>query len=157
VVNQFGGCSRFLPRGDQLLDHIPSSSLQVLATEGSTNFPSDARRSPTAIDIVIYKGISSCFLTAHESNELSSDDIPLEILLCAAASRKLNTARLLSRRANIGRFKDHLTILIENDESADLSCPLDTNAAVTDLIQSDAAASTANGNHSAVPQLNDDL
>jgi len=58
---------------------------------------------------------------------------------------------LLPRRA-----QEHLTILIENDESADRSCPQNFDAAVNDLtlkMQSAVAASTANGNHSSVPQL----
>jgi len=82
----------------------------------------------------------------------------LEILLFAAASHQLTTPRLLFRRANTGRFKDHITILIENDESADLSCPVDFGAAVNDLTdQSAATASTATGYHSAPLQLNNAL
>jgi len=66
----------------------------------------------------------------------------------------------MSRRANIARFKNHLTILIENDKSADLCCPLHIDAAINELtlkIQSAAAASTTNGIHSAVSQLNNAL
>jgi len=56
--NKFWGCSRSSPRGVQLLDHITSSSLQVLAAGGPTHFSSDARKNPTAFDFAIYKGIS---------------------------------------------------------------------------------------------------
>jgi len=70
--------------------------------------------------IAIYKGISANF------------HIPIEILLCATASAPLTTPRLLSRGAYIGRL-NHLSILFENDESDDLSCPLDIDAAANDL------------------------
>jgi len=69
--------------------------MQVLATVRPAHFPPDARRNRTQIDFAIYKGISSNFLTVPELNELSSNHIPLEILLCAAVSPRLTTKSLL--------------------------------------------------------------
>ncbi|KAL7295758.1 hypothetical protein TKK_0011101 [Trichogramma kaykai] len=96
------------PRGRQLYDSIQTNRLITASSGEPTFWPSDLSKKPDLIDFFIAKGISSHYLSAQSSLELTSDHSPIILELCAEAIKNTNSDFLENKKTNWSTYKDYI-------------------------------------------------
>lgn len=143
------GNTRSCPRGRTLAEYIREQPrYNVLATGGSTHFPFDRKKRPSAIDFAVYSGIEGSRLSISSRTDLDSDHLPLVISMHVNSTAKYRTlvkpeGRLTIYDSNVNQFRDALKRTVHTE--TEIRSSLDVDDAISILMHNiTEAAKTAN-------------
>jgi hypothetical protein len=103
-----------------------------LSTGTPTYWPTDSNKTPDLLDFFIINGISSEYLEAEPSYDLSSDHSPLKATVCSYAIHKTPRSKLHNQKTNWEEYR--MKLQEEINLNVRFKSPMEIDSALTSLI-----------------------
>lgn len=100
-------------KGRELLNAIGNGGYEFQTSRNPTYWATDSGKIPDLIDFYVTKGISSNYLEVDNIDELSSDHVPVMMILSSTIIRKKKKATISNRYTDWDEFREKLDHLIE--------------------------------------------